>query len=87
MLTVLLVDDEGSIRSLLQRWVEHLGCRAMLAASAEAALALLEDHAEVAVALCDLRMPGLDGFWLVDQVRERFPKGRGSSWPQERTSS
>ena len=68
--TVLIVDDDDGIRHILASWVRRLGHQALLAASAEQALTLL-DSQPVDLALCDVRMPGADGIWLVDRMRER----------------
>ena len=43
-----------------------------MADSAESAIKELEAGG-VDVALCDIRMPGADGIWLADRIRERFP--------------
>lgn len=72
MASVLIVDDEASVRSLMARWVQSIGYSAKAAENAENALA--EMSAEpAAVAVCDIRMPGHDGFWLAGQLRERYP--------------
>ena len=68
--TVLVVDDDG-IRRVLGQWVERLGYRLRSAASAEDAIGVLAQE-DVAVALCDIRMPDKDGTWLADQIRGRF---------------
>jgi response regulator RpfG family c-di-GMP phosphodiesterase len=43
------------------------------ASNAEEALGRLEDIAP-AVALCDIRMPGHDGLWLAERIRQRCPE-------------
>ena len=70
--TILVVDDEEAVLRILGQWVQHLGYALRSADSADAAVAELE-RGGVAAALCDVRMPGRDGLWLVDQVRDRFP--------------
>ena len=71
--TVLIVDDEESVRSLLARWLEASGYRVLLATSADAALAVF-DQDPPALMLCDIRMPGRDGLWLAARVRQDFPE-------------
>ena len=72
MASVLIVDDEPGVRTLMARWVESIGYPATAAENAEHALA--EMSAEpAAVAVCDIRMPGHDGFWLAGQLRQRYP--------------
>jgi putative nucleotidyltransferase with HDIG domain len=71
--TVLIVDDEASVRTLMRRWLESAGYALALAGDAEEALRVLAER-PCAVALCDLCMPGHDGLWLTDQLRRRFPE-------------
>jgi DNA-binding NtrC family response regulator len=69
---VLVVDDDEGVRRVLCRWVADLGYAVSAAADAESALDIMREH-PVDVALVDIRMPGHDGIWLVDQVRRAFP--------------
>ena len=70
---VLVVDDEDSVRELLCRWLHAVGYYVSSASNAEEALAIAE-KSPLAVALCDVRMPGHDGLWLAEQLRERHPE-------------
>lgn len=67
-LEVLLVDDEADTRELLQRVLEEAGARVRTAASAEEALAALQ-QATPQVLVSDIGMPGMDGFELMQRVR------------------
>jgi CheY-like chemotaxis protein len=49
-----------------------MGYRVTEAEDAISALEVLE-HKDVSLALVDVRMPGRDGVWLVDQIVTRFP--------------
>jgi response regulator RpfG family c-di-GMP phosphodiesterase len=71
--TILIVDDEESVRSLLARWLESSGYRVVMATDAEAALAIFEED-RPALMLCDIRMPGRDGLWLAARVRQDYPE-------------
>jgi putative nucleotidyltransferase with HDIG domain len=71
--TVLVVDDEPNVRSLLRAWLESSGYLVLQAASADEALHALAEM-PTAVAVCDLRMPGHDGLWLTEHVRREFPE-------------
>lgn len=68
---VLIVDDEaatrGAVAHALRRRFEVLG-----AGDGDEALALLAAH-DVAVVLCDQRLPGLSGEHLVTEIRQRHP--------------
>jgi putative two-component system response regulator len=71
---VLIVDDDGSIRRLLHRWVDAEGVRAVEATSAEQGLLIASQEAP-AVALCDIQLPrGQNGFWLVEHLRRLYPE-------------
>ena len=70
---VLIVDDENGARDLMSRWLESGGYSVTTAASAEEALGRLNEQ-PAAVALCDIRMPGHDGVWLAERIRQQFPE-------------
>ena len=69
---VLVVDDDEGIRRVLSRWAVDMGYTVQAAADADSALDMMREH-QVDVALVDVRMPGHDGIWLIDQVRKLFP--------------
>ena len=69
---VLVVDDEESIRELLRRFLEPEGYQVVTADDAESALAAMAGH-DPHVVFLDVHMPGQNGLWLADQIRERFP--------------
>ena len=71
--SVLIVDDENGVRDLMARWLEAGGYAVTTAASAEEALGQFE-AAPPAVALCDIRMPGHDGIWLAERIRQQYPE-------------
>src|SRR5262245_55471977 len=70
--TILVVDDDEGVRKLLTRWVTAMGHDAKVAPDAETALEMMGKW-PIDVALCDIRMPGHDGIWLVEQMRSLFP--------------
>ena len=72
MNSVLVVDDEVGLRTLMTRWVQSIGYSAVAASTAEQALDVMGSE-PAAVAVCDIRMPGHDGLWLADQLRRRYP--------------
>jgi response regulator RpfG family c-di-GMP phosphodiesterase len=71
--SVLVVDDEACVRDVLERWLGSGGYQVSTAANAEEALQRVTDRAP-AVALCDVRMPGRDGVWLANQIRNTAPE-------------
>jgi DNA-binding NtrC family response regulator len=70
--TILVVDDEDGVRRLLTHWITSLGYTPKSAGDAASALDVL-NSTHVDVAVCDIRMPGHDGVWLIDQVRKEHP--------------
>ena len=73
MTTVLIVDDEAPMRTLLRSWVEREGGAGVIeAGSAEEAIDLVAKESP-AVALCDIRLPGENGLWLAAQIRIHHP--------------
>ena len=73
-LPVLLVDDNATNRRVLQEALERWGMKPVVAASAVEALDILHgtrgSAVPFALLLTDAHMPGMDGFMLVERVRE-----------------
>ncbi|MGD9007495.1 MAG: sigma-54 dependent transcriptional regulator [Desulfobacteraceae bacterium] len=71
--TILVVDDELDMLQLLQRSLEkELGCRVEVASSGEMALDQLDRHA-VDLLVTDIRMSGMSGLELLQQVKLAYP--------------
>ena len=72
-LDVWLVDDDASIRWVLERALKQAGMEATAFEDAETVLhALRRDEPDVLVT--DIRMPGKSGLDLLDEIRTRRPK-------------
>jgi two-component system, cell cycle sensor histidine kinase and response regulator CckA len=71
--TVLLVEDEESLRELSKRLLERHGYTALVAADAQEALRLFEEYPLIDVLLTDVVMPGASGPELTRQLVERRP--------------
>jgi DNA-binding NtrC family response regulator len=69
--TVLIVDDELGPRESL-RLTLHPPYRVLLAAEGQQALSLVEQE-PVDVVLLDLRLPGLSGLQVLEQLKARHP--------------
>jgi CheY-like chemotaxis protein len=70
---VLVVDDEESIRGFLRRRLEGWGYPVKEAASATEALDRMMTE-PAAIAIIDVQMPGRNGLWLLDQIRQGWSK-------------
>jgi two-component system C4-dicarboxylate transport response regulator DctD len=70
MQSVIVIDDEASIREAVQQWLELSGFEVRLYERAEACLAELEADFPGAI-LSDVRMPGLDGLGLLERLQAR----------------
>jgi signal transduction histidine kinase/ActR/RegA family two-component response regulator len=66
--SVLVVDDEADARQLMQAILEGAGARVRVAASVAEAEADLA-HSRPDVLVCDIGMPGEDGFALIGRLR------------------
>ena len=73
MASILVVDDEDSIREVLTRRLRGWGHEVVAVGSAAEALTQME-VSQAAIVFCDLIMPVHDGFWLLEQIRERWPE-------------
>jgi len=69
---ILLVDDEANIRKGLQAILQKDGHEVRVAATAQAALSLLNDF-EAETAVLDIRMPGMQGSELLGALKQRWP--------------
>jgi len=72
--TVLLVEDEDSVRQLVRETLESRGYRVLEAANGQDALALAAAHADpIHLVITDVVMPGLSGHELVQQLLPARP--------------
>ncbi|MGA2064233.1 MAG: HD domain-containing phosphohydrolase [Thermoguttaceae bacterium] len=71
--TVLVVDDEPTMRSLVARWLGSAGYRPVEAASAAAAVDWLQ-QIDVHLVTMDITMPGCCGLDLLAQIKQRWPE-------------
>lgn len=67
--TILVVDDEESIRFLYREELEEDGYRVITAADGEEALRKVRNENPDLITL-DIRMPGMDGIEVLHQIRE-----------------
>lgn len=72
--TILLVEDEETVRRVIERLLEKLGYRVLAAADAEEAIEIFRerDH-ELDLVLTDVVMPGLTGVEMAEVLKEQRP--------------
>ena len=71
--SILIVDDELLIRDLLYDFFQGQGWETSVADSGEKALDILGVR-QVDLVLSDIRMPGMDGLQLTEELRESHPE-------------
>ena len=72
--SVLVVDDEADIRSLVAMMLKGRGVDSITTDSADGAIEILSQHgAEIAVVLLDLSIPNSSGEPAVDRLRREYP--------------
>jgi DNA-binding NtrC family response regulator len=68
---VLVIDDETGSRESMAIALEKAGWKVDTFDEAEKALGFVEENPDVALAICDLRMPGMNGLGFLGEVRKR----------------
>lgn len=71
--TILVVDDDESLRRVMQMQLEEAGYEVRVASHGEDALNRVEDIAP-ALVISDLKMPGMSGLDLLKRLREVYPE-------------
>jgi len=70
--SILIVDDESSIREVLSSLLQEAGYRTLDAGTAEEGLELMDADA-ISVAMVDLKLPGMSGIDLLAEIKRRSP--------------
>ncbi|ADU63631.1 MAG: response regulator [Pseudodesulfovibrio sp.] len=70
--TVLLVDDEEGIRTVLSLAIADAGYEVLTAQTGAQALEMLGKR-EIPLIVTDIRMPGMDGLELLKRIRKEWP--------------
>ena len=70
---ILLIDDDTSLRRVLEYNLQEEGYEVDTAADGESGLALF-DRREPDLVITDLKMPGISGFQVLAGIRERSPE-------------
>lgn len=72
MSSVMVVDDDAAVRTLMTRWLQSGGFDVSAASSAAQAVEVARQCPQD-VAVCDVHMPGHDGIWLVERLKSQHP--------------
>ena len=67
---ILVVDDEDTVRNLLQRTLQEAGYDVITAVNGQEALDKVSQF-NISLVLLDIKMPGLDGFQVLNHIRQR----------------
>ena len=70
--TVLVVDDDASVREMLSASLSAAAYEVVTAADGSTALAALQ-HTPCDLLMADLKMPGMDGLTLIREARKHSP--------------
>ncbi|MCE8023140.1 sigma-54-dependent transcriptional regulator [Billgrantia aerodenitrificans] len=68
-LPILVVEDDAAILELLEEELQEAGYKTLGVSSAEEAMLTLS-HSEVAMIISDVRLPGMSGMQLLEQLRQ-----------------
>ena len=84
---ILVVDDESSIRNMLRDIFTEAGYQVALAENGKKALKIIEKETSIALVLLDIKMPRMDGFQLIKEIKRRdlhvkiiIMTGHGIKW-------
>ncbi|HEU0008020.1 MAG TPA: response regulator, partial [Terriglobia bacterium] len=73
--TVLLVDDEATVRDVVRTMIEHLGFSVLTAADGRQALDLYRERGgEITLVVLDMTMPRMDGVETFSELRRIDPE-------------
>jgi two-component system, cell cycle response regulator len=69
--TILVADDDATVRLLIRRWLEKAEFNVLEAADGKQALSIAQEHAEdIHCIILDVMMPELDGFEVLSSLKE-----------------
>lgn len=68
---ILVVDDSTVVRLMLRRTLESIGHESIEAVDGKQALAMLDQHKDIKLALVDLNMPVMNGLEFITEARSR----------------
>lgn len=68
---ILIVDDDKSVRTFLENWLEAKGYQQILSAeTGEEALKIIGKEKDINLVFLDIRLPGIDGIEVLRQIKK-----------------
>jgi CheY-like chemotaxis protein len=72
--TILVVDDDPAMRTILSLSLKAFGYLVLVAGDGEEALEITRAHPEIRLVMLDVVMSGLSGKMLADQLKANLPR-------------
>ena len=79
MRNILTIDNEEKLRGLLTRIVRSEGFKVVEAANLKSGFKKLEQN-DIAVLLCDVKLPNGSGFHFLEKIKKKFSFNRSNSF-------
>ena len=70
---ILIVDDDPQIREIFYEMLTRFGYGCRTAADGLQALSMLQEEGDISLVITDIRMPGMDGIELIQEIKARHP--------------
>lgn len=70
---ILLVDDEVPFVETMTKRLSKRGLQVISSLSGEKALKVMESNRNLDVVILDVKMPGMDGIQVLQEMKKRFP--------------
>jgi two-component system chemotaxis response regulator CheY len=69
--TILVVDDSGTVRQQVSLALKQAGFTTVQATDGREGLAAIENDRSIAMVICDVNMPNMNGLEMVEQVKSK----------------
>ena len=73
MASILIIDDEETVREMISTMLRHAGYEVHEAADGTEGMALYR-HAPTDLVIADVEMPGKGGLEVIEELRDEFPE-------------
>jgi two-component system chemotaxis response regulator CheY len=69
--TILVVDDSGTVRQQVTMALKQAGFETAQAADGRDGLSMIEANRNIAMVICDVNMPNMNGLEMVEKVKSK----------------